>query len=76
MTNNDGGGLDSVDPPDYKDGSLTGQKCIYDGDVLLGSRDMSKDGTELLLHIVYYRKLKEHRQLSTVLTVSSQVAAF
>ena len=45
VTNNDGNELDSL-----FEGSLAGEKSLYDGDVLLGSRGLSNDETELLLH--------------------------
>ena len=76
MTNNDGGGLDSLVHPNDKESSLAGQKFLYDGNVLLGSLGPSKDGTELLLHDVDYWELREDRQLSTTLIESGQVAAF
>ena len=50
VTNNDGGGLNLSVYPNYKEDSLAGQETIYDEHLLLDSRGLSKDGTELLLH--------------------------
>ncbi|GFX59452.1 ATP-dependent DNA helicase [Trichonephila clavipes] len=75
MTINDGGELGPLARPNYEDYSLVGQKSRCDEDCLPGSHDPLKDGTDLQLCYMGYRKLGGSPQISFALSVFGRVTA-
>ncbi|GFX12407.1 hypothetical protein TNCV_1035941 [Trichonephila clavipes] len=75
MTINDGGELGPLARPNYEDYSLVGQKSRCNEDGHPGSHDPLKDGTDLQLCDMGYRKLGGSPQISFALSVFGRVTA-